>query len=301
MFIAYIVIALFLLLNLYLTTKIILMRRSADEIRRGISMRIQTDTNTLLSISSHDCKMKQLAADINQELRLLRRERRRLQGGNQELLDAVTNLSHDLRTPLTAICGYLDLLEQEEKSIDAARYLTFIDGRVQALTQLTEELFRYSLTQSNVASLSLEPMPINGILEESLASFYATLTANGITPHITITETPIIRFLNKAALMRVFGNILNNALKYSDGDLTVTLDDTGELTFSNTANRLTKIQVGKLFDRFFSVEEAADSTGLGLAISTALVEQMQGTITASLEAGRLIIHITFPKHENSSF
>jgi signal transduction histidine kinase len=268
------------------------MRRSADEIRTGISDRMQTDTNTLLSISSQDHKMRHLATDINQELRLLRRERRRLQGGNQELLNSVTNLSHDLRTPLTAICGYLDLLEQEEKSKDVARYLAFIDGRVQALKQLTEELFRYSLILSAEKPLPLEPMPINGILEESLASFYAVLTAKGIIPQINLTEKPITRLLNKAALMRVFGNILNNALKYSDGDLTVTLDDSGEITFSNTASCLTKIQVGKLFDRFFSVEEAKESTGLGLSISTALVDQMHGAIFAQLDEGRLTIRIT---------
>jgi signal transduction histidine kinase len=289
------IIAFLVVVVIYLSFKIILMRRSADEIRTGISKRMQTDTNTLLSISSHDRKMRQLAADINQELRLLRRERRRLQGGNQDLLNSVTNLSHDLRTPLTAICGYLDLLEQEEKSPDAARYLTYIGGRIQALKQLTEELFRYSLILSAEKPLSLEPLPINGILEESLASFYAVLSERGITPRITFTEKPILRLVNKAALMRVFGNVLSNALKYSDGDLNVTLDDTGEITFFNTAHLLTEIQVGKLFDRFFSVEEAADSTGLGLAISSALVEQMHGTITARLEAGRLIIRIVFPQ------
>jgi signal transduction histidine kinase len=295
MYLAYMIIAVLLIITLSLIVKIILMRQSADEIRTGISKRMQTDTNTLLSISSHDRKMRKLAADINQELRLLRRERRRLQGGNQELLSSVTNLSHDLRTPLTAICGYLDLLEQEEKSQDATRYLAYIDGRIQALKQLTEELFRYSLILSAEKSLSLEFLPINNILEESLASFYAVLTEKGIIPQIQLTEKPILRLVNKSALIRVFGNVLSNALKYSDGDLTITLDDTGEITFSNTTHSLTKIQVGKLFDRFFSVEEATDSTGLGLSISSALVDQMHGSIFAQLDEGRLTIRISFPK------
>jgi signal transduction histidine kinase len=293
MLIAGLIVAVLGIVILLLVLKIIWMRRTAEEIRSGIKQRLQSDTNTLLSISSHDSSLKRLAADLNQELRLLRQERRRLQGGNQELLNTITNLSHDLRTPLTAIYGYIDLLEQEEKSPDAARYLGLIQNRIQALKQLTEELFRYSLVLSAEDSLTLEPLTVNSILEESLASFYAVLTAKGITPQITITKKPVVRSLNKPALMRIFGNILNNALKYSDGDLTVSLEDTGEIIFSNTAHQLSPIQVRKLFDRFYSVEEGKNSTGLGLAIATTLTEQIHGSITAQMEAGKLSIHLYF--------
>ena len=91
----------------------------------------------------------------------------------------------------------------------------------------------------------------------------------------------------------MFSNILNNALKYSDGDLSITLRDNGEIIFSNTAFALNEVQVGKLFDRFFTVEAARNSNGLGLAISKTLVEQMGGTIQAKLEDGRLYIFIRF--------
>lgn len=128
--------------------------------------------------------------------------------------------------------------------------------------------------------LPLDEVRLNGALEESVAAFYAALTARGITPDIRITEKPIIRRLNRAALSRVFSNLLNNALAYSDGDLEVALTDGGEAVFTNTAAGLDDLQVGRLFDRFFSVEAARNSTGLGLAISRTLVEQMNGTIRA---------------------
>ncbi len=99
--------------------------------------------------------------------------------------------------------------------------------------------------------------------------------------------------LNREALSRVFGNLLNNALKYSDGDLEITLYDNGEITFANAASGLNEIQVGKLFDRFFTVEAARNSNGLGLAISKTLVEQMGGTIAADYCQGRLTIRIQF--------
>lgn len=103
--------------------------------------------------------------------------------GDRELKEAVTNISHDLRTPLTAICGYLDLLEREDKSEAATRYLSLIENRVQALKQLTEELFRYSVILSTANDMNLEAVNINGVLEESVAAFYVALTERGITPH----------------------------------------------------------------------------------------------------------------------
>ena len=88
--------------------------------------------------------MRHLANTINRQLRKLRTERRRFQQGDLELKNAVTNISHDLRTPLTAICGYLELLEQEEKPETVSRYIGIIKDRVDILAQLSEELFRYS-------------------------------------------------------------------------------------------------------------------------------------------------------------
>ena len=160
------------------------------------------------------------------------------------------------------------------------------------MKQLTEELFRYSVILST-EEMTLETVHVNGVLEESIAAFYGALTNRNIQPEIHITENRIERQLNREALGRVFSNILNNALKYSDGDLAITLRDNGEIIFSNTASALNEVQVGKLFDRFFTVEAARNSNGLGLAISKTLVEQMGGSISAELTNNKLIIYIRF--------
>lgn len=276
-----------------LLVKIYAMRKAAREIEEAFADRLITDTNTLIDISSGDRYMRKLANSINIQLRKLRAERRRFQQGDYELKTAVTNISHDLRTPLTAICGYLDLLEREERSEEVTRYISYIENRTEALKQLTEELFRYSVIMSTSEDISLEAVNINGVLEESIAAFYAALTERGITPAIHIPEEKIIRALNRAALSRVFGNILGNALKYSGGDLDISLKENGEIIFTNTALQLDEVQVGKLFDRFFSVESARNSTGLGLAISKALVEQMNGTISAEYKNDKLSICVAF--------
>ncbi len=286
------IIGILLLIIFVLVAKVYFLRKSAQEIAEAFRDRLTVDTNTLIDISTRDPYMRKLAADINMQLRILRQQRHKYLTGDRELKEAVTNISHDLRTPLTAICGYLDLLEREDKGENIARYLSLIENRVDSMKQLTEELFRYSVILST-EEMTLETVHLNGVLEESIAAFYGALTNRNIQPEIHITENRIERQLNREALGRVFSNILNNALKYSDGDLTITLQDNGEIIFSNTASALNEVQVGKLFDRFFTVEAARNSNGLGLAISKTLVEQMGGSISAELTNNKLIIYIRF--------
>lgn len=282
-----------ILVIISLFIKIHLLRKSAKEIECSFSERLLTDSNTLIDISSNDKRMRHLANEINIQLRKLRDERRKFQLGDLEVKAAMTNISHDLRTPLTAIYGYLDLLEQEEKSETVNRYTAVIRNRTEMLKQLTEELFRYSVILASAEALKIEPVVINNILEESIASFYTALKEKQIVPKVSIPQKKVIRDLDRFALSRIFANLLNNAVKYSNGDLEVTLSENGEIRFINHASDLSEIEVGKLFDRFYTVNNAGNSTGLGLSISKALVEKMNGTISVEYHDGMLTICILF--------
>ena len=277
-----------------LLVKIHILQKSVKEIEIAFADRLVTDTNVLIDISSSDKNVRRLANTINGQLRKLRTERRRFQQGDLELKNAVTNISHDLRTPLTALSGYLELLEQEEKSESVNRYIEIIKDRVDILTQLSEELFKYSVIISTKDNITNEQVIINTVLEESIAAFYTVLTERNIVPEIQVSETKVVRMLDRSALSRVFSNLISNVIKYSDGDLKIVLSENGEIVFSNMASGLDEIQVGRLFDRFYTVEAARKSTGLGLTISKTLVEQMKGTISAIYENNRLSIHIFFP-------
>ena len=281
-----------LIITLALCAKVYLLRGAMDEIAGQLGELLSVDTNVLLSLSSRDRHARRLAAALNRHLRQMRDQRRRFQNGDRELKEAVTNISHDLRTPLTAICGYLDLLNQEELSPAARRYLGLIGGRAEAMKQLTEELFRYSVILSTEA-LTPEPVDLVAALEESIAAFYGPLNERGIEPVIRLPEAPVVRQLDRHLLGRVLSNILHNALKYSAGDLEISLTRDGVIRLTNAAPELNEVQVGRLFDRFFTVEAARNSTGLGLAIAKTLVERMGGTIDASYAAGRLTINIQF--------
>ena len=291
-----VVIGILLIIILGLLIKLLLIQRTAKEIQEAFAERLTTETNTLIDISHRDKTMLKLANGLNTELRKLRSERHRFQQGDLELKSAVTNISHDLRTPLTAICGYLELLDREEKTETVNRYIRIIKDRVDILTQLSEELFRYSVIISTKDNIIKEHVVLNTVLEESIAAFYTVLTERNIVPEIEISETKVMRMLDRSALSRVFSNLISNAIKYSDGDLKIVLSERGEVTFSNMASGLDEIQVGRLFDRFYTVEAARKSTGLGLAISKTLVEEMNGTISAKYEHGRLSIHILFPEY-----
>ncbi len=287
-----IIIVILLLIIFALLIKVRLLQKSVRKITEEFDNRLTTDTNALIDISSRDPYLLRLASDINKQLRLLRVERHRFQQGDRELKDAITNLSHDLRTPLTAINGYLDLLDQEEKSTAAQNYLFYIRNRIEALTSLSEELFRYSVVTS-LQTMKLERIDLVRVLEESLLSFYGAMKERDIQPEISLPEEPIWRELDIVAVNRIFSNIIGNALKYSDGDLSVSLREDGTVTFTNTASNLNAISTGRLFDRFFTVETAHNSTGLGLAIAKALTDRMGGNIKAFYNMGKLSIKLSF--------
>ena len=143
-----IIIGILLLIIFVLLAKVYFLRKSAQEIADAFRDRLTTDTNTLIDISTHDPYMRKPEADINVRLRLLRQQRNKYLSGDRELKEAVTNISHDLRTPLTAICGYLDLHKEEDKSENTVRYLSLIENWGEPMKQLTEELFRYSVILS---------------------------------------------------------------------------------------------------------------------------------------------------------
>ena len=272
---------------------LLILRHSIREVAAELVEKLRTDTNTLISISIGDSSVQLLASRINRQLQALRKERLKLQTGNDELTTAVTNISHDLRTPLTAICGYLDLLEQEPQSEKSGRYLAVIRERTDAMRSLTEELFCYSVITATTDELRMEHVCLNDILEQRLVGFYGALSARGITPEIRMPDVAIMRKLDAAALRRIFDNILSNAVKYSGGDLAVSLLPNGTVTFSNSAPSLSRVQAERLFDRFYTVETARNSIGLGLSIAKLLTEKMGGTITAEYENGHLQICIAF--------
>ena len=282
------------LLSAYLLLRLALIHKSLDELRIFFTQNIREESNVLIRLSSRDPATLKCAAELNRALGDLRTQRHRYLSGDRELKSAIVNVSHDLRTPLTAICGYVELLEEEELSPSAARYVSVIRERAGSMRSLCEELFRYSLVFSGEEQLHPETLSLNVLLQESLAASYTMLKNRGISPTVSLPDTEVIRMLDHAAVNRVFANLLSNAAKYSDGDLDITLTEDGEIRFSNFASDLSQVALGRLFERFYTVDAARRSSGLGLSIARSLVERMDGTIFAEHSGQRLTVTIRFP-------
>lgn len=285
---------LLILTFIILVLRLVSMRRAADELRETFADRLKSDTNVGISISTSDKKMRHLAADMDRQLKLLRKAQLNYMQGDRELKAAVTNMSHDLRTPLTAICGYMELLKQEPLSDPARSYLGIIENRVQALKNLTEELFRYSVILSADFDTEKKTLSLNAALEETAAAYYGALKNAGIEPLISMPETEICRALNRQAFMRILSNLMDNAVKYSKNNLSITLAQDGSITFGNQTDTLDELTAGRLFDRFFTVESGERSTGLGLSIAKTLTEEMGGSVKADFQNGFLSITLHFP-------
>ncbi len=275
----------------FIGIKLYFLKKSIKEIHISLSRILKTDTNQLLTISSADKEMKLFVNDLNKELQNLRKEKLEYQNGNQELKKIVTNISHDIRTPLTAIQGYIDLLKKNTEKQE--EYIQIIEKKTEELTLLTDQLFDFSTTMDVGIKIKKEKCCINEILEEVLANMYPIFKEKQMNPKLEICKQKIYRNLDKNSINRIFENILSNVCKYGEGDFKVTLDSKGVITSSNKATSLDEITVQKIFDRYFTVENAKKSTGLGLSISKQLVELNGGTISAKYVKENLIIKICF--------
>lgn len=281
---------------IFLLLKLFLIKKSIIEIEKNFTKILESDTNNIISISSSDKDIKNLTINLNDNLIELRKQKLKYKNGNQELKKIVTNISHDLRTPLTALKGYIDLINKEKLSISQKKYLKIIQKKSDELNELTGQLFEFSKiidTLEKNINLSKDECCINEILEETLLSFYNIFKEKNIFSTINISNKKLYKKVNKISIVRIFENILSNVSKYSNGDFEVEMDDNGIITFSNKANSLDATSVQKIFDRYFSVENAKESTGIGLSIAKQLVEMNDGEIYAEYSRERLYIKINF--------
>ena len=276
---------------IFLILRLCLIKHSIKEIEKSFTYILKADTNNIITISSSDKDIKNLTININENLTDLRKQTLKYKSGNQELKKIITNISHDLRTPLTAIRGYIDLIQQEKLSDKQEKYLKIVEKKSNELTELTKQLFEFSKLMDIDIELKKENCCINEILEETLVSYYNIFKEKDIVPKVSICSKKIYKLVNRISIIRTFENILSNVSKYSTGDFKVIMNEDGTILFSNKANSLDTTTVQKIFERYFSVENAKESTGIGLSIAKKLIELNDGTIKAIYNNGYLIIEI----------
>ncbi len=278
-------------ISVLLIIRILITKNEIRNISESLPNILKSDTNNLITISTNDNNLKKLASTLNRSLKELRKLELEYKNGSGELQSSITNISHDLRTPLTAIRGYLDLIDNSNLTDKQVNYLKIMDNKVKDLTELTEQLFDFSKTLDIQNETKKEKVCINDILEDSIASFFSLFKEKNITPNIDICKDKVIRLLNENMLKRIFENIISNAIKYGEHDFNVKMYSNGTIEFSNKIDKLDNVSLEKMFNRYYTLRNAKKSTGIGLSIAKQLVDLSGGKIEAKCKNNILTIKL----------
>ena len=291
-YIIFLIISLVLII-IFLIYYIISINISIKEIEDNLDIILNNDTNKLITISTNNKRLNRLTTTLNTSLRKIRRLELSYKNGNKELQESITNISHDLRTPLTAIKGYIDLIKKEKSKKKIVEYLKIIENKSEDLVILTEQLYDYSKSLDLKDNLKKEKVCINDILEDTILSYYALIKKKNLTPEVNITTKRIYRKIDKNMAIRILENIISNTIKYTDEDIKITLLDNGKIIIKNKSHVLDNTTVNKMFDRYYTIESGSNTSGIGLSIAKQLVNINGGKITAKYSQGYLIVELEF--------
>lgn len=295
----YIMIGVLSVLILILIGILISYKRQVKDICRQLRFLQECDSNMLITTEMKKGHIGELAELLNTLLKERKKERADYQKKEQMIADIYTNLSHDIRTPLTSLDGYFQLLEETQEENDRKRYIQIIQERIESLKEMLEELFTYTKLQNGTYELKLEPQNVGQILKETVFSYYDDWAEQGISPQFEITEEPVWIRGNKQALRRTIQNIIKNGLDHGNKEIRIQLsrnEKQMELVFRNKIEPGEQIDISRVFERFYKADKARSksSTGLGLSIAKGFVEKMHGEIAAEIKEDWFCIKISFP-------
>ena len=295
----YIMIGVLSVLILILICILISYKRQVKDICRQLRFLQECDSNMLITTEMKKGHIEELAELLNTLLKERKKERADYQKKEQMIADIYTNLSHDIRTPLTSLDGYFQLLEETQEENDRKRYIQIIQERIESLKEMLEELFTYTKLQNGTYELKLEPQNVGQILKETVFSYYDDWAEQEISPQFEITEEPVWIRGNKQALRRTIQNIIKNGLDHGNKEIRIQLsrnEKQMELVFQNKIEPGEQIDISRVFERFYKADKARSksSTGLGLSIAKGFVEKMHGEIAAEIKEDWFCIKISFP-------
>ena len=220
----------------------------------GFDVCVHSSSKTVVSLQKKINELYEQLAEA--EINKLKKE--------QNMQKLLTNVSHDIRTPLTSIKGYVDLIKKGHAD---RSYLHIIDQRLTALKELLDDLFLYAKISDDDFSCSKESVALYPLLCKTLASYYYDFEQKNIVPEISFEDPNLTVSANRELLSSVFHNLISNALKYGQ-DHFVIFEKNGILSFCNPCGNAKQIDIDHLFDRLYHTENilSADSNRLGLSI-----------------------------------
>lgn len=252
-------------------------------------------TRKKIDINLINKNIEGLAQSINKHIEISKKLQIKQLNSEEELKSMISSISHDLRTPLTSIRGYLQMLKKTDIS-DAKRdkYLAIAANRAKDLQELINQFFMLSVIEDSKYNMQLESVDLKEAFIEILTSFYDEFTSKNIEPIIEICDSEISVLGDYASIKRVIENLMINISKHSKGNVKITINITNnyaELIVIDYIYNNSDIQIESLFDKFYKADKArkVNSTGLGLFIVKKLMLKMNGNVEALLQDNKLFI------------
>lgn len=286
-----------------LAVRTAVMRREIRSMSRQLEDLSSGRTEKKISLTLVDARLNELATQINENMELQKQLRIDARKSEQRLKDSIAGVSHDLRTPLTAIIGYIQMLERSGLSGEQQEKATIILKKANAMRELVESFFELSVIESGQSELAEEAVNFTNIVSEAVVDFIPRFEAAELKPDVDLGDKSLYMAGDTTALRRIVQNLLSNALKYTAGRVEVTLEESAGkiiLTVANEVRPDTPPDMERLFERFYTADDSRNSgsAGLGLYIVKLLAEKMQGAVSASLENKTLSIYVVFQEEKN---
>lgn len=286
-----------------LAVRTVVMRREIRSMSRQLEDLSSGRTEKKISLTLVDARLNELAAQINENMELQKQLRIDARKSEQRLKDSIAGVSHDLRTPLTAIIGYIQMLERSGLNGEQQEKATIILKKANAMRELVESFFELSVIESGQSELAEAAVNFTNIVSEAVVDFIPRFEAAELEPDVDLGDKSLYIAGDTTALGRIVQNLLSNALKYTAGRVKVALEERdGEiiLTVVNEVRPDTPPDMERIFERFYTGDDCRNSgsAGLGLYIVKLLAEKMQGAVSASLENKMLSVYVVFQEEKN---
>ena len=286
-----------------LGVRTVVMRREIRSMSRQLEDLSAGRSEKKISLTLVDARLNELAAQINENMELQKQLRIDARKSEQRLKDSIAGVSHDLRTPLTAIIGYIQMLERRGLNGEQQEKATIILKKANAMRELVESFFELSVIESGQSELAEEAVNFTNIVSEAVVDFIPRFEAAELEPDVDLGDKSPYIAGDTTALGRIVQNLLSNALKYTAGRVKVALEERdGEiiLTVVNEVRPDTPPDMERIFERFYTGDDCRNSgsAGLGLYIVKLLAEKMQGAVSASLENKMLSVYVVFQEEKN---
>lgn len=264
---------------------------------------ISERTHKILDVSLSDPFLESMAANINRSIYLQEKMRINEVQRERAIRDDIANISHDLRTPLTAMIGYLSLSKEEKDFLQKSLYIDIALQKAMSLQSLVDNFFEMSYIDSDACQIQLISLDLNKIIRDELLASYCEFENHSITPLIELPEHPVMILGNELAIERIIQNLIANAISYSTGQIEVCLKMKGEgaeLIVRNSSHFISDQERGKIFDRFYraSTERISGHAGLGLYIAKQLILKQGGSVRSDYKDGMFAIIVYLQSLDN---